>query len=40
MSVRNQKLALYKKWLKVCPTASWSDVARALELIEEKFISK
>ena len=33
--VLNQKLALYKKWLKVCPTASWNDVIQALELIEE-----
>ena len=33
--VEKQKLALYKKWLSVCPSASWSDVVQALEDVGE-----
>ena len=29
--VEKQKLALYGKWLSICPSASWSDVVQALE---------
>ena len=29
--ISNQKIALYNKWLSVCPEAKWSDVIGALE---------
>lgn len=29
--ISNQKIALYNKWLSVCPEAKWSDVISALE---------
>ena len=34
-----QRLALYEKWLKVYPDASWKDVVQALEIIEENTIA-
>ena len=34
-SVHKQKFALYRKWLKVCPDATWSDVVIALEKAQE-----
>ena len=34
-----QRLALYEKWLKVYPDASWKDVIQALEIIEENAIA-
>ena len=34
-SVDKQKLALYDKWLSVCPDAIWSDVITALEKANE-----
>ena len=38
--VVNQKIALYNKWLKVCPTASWRDVINALEKVEENTVAE
>ena len=35
-----QKLALYNKWLKVCPNASWSDVVIALEKAKEHTLAE
>ncbi len=35
-----QKIALYQKWISVCPTASWKDVVIALETIREKTIAE
>ena len=35
-----QRLALYEKWLKVYPDASWKDVVQALETIEENTIAR
>ncbi len=37
--MNNQKIALYHKWLSVCPTASWKDVVNALEKIGELTIA-
>ena len=34
-SVSEKKIALYIKWLKVCPTATWSDVITALQRMKE-----
>ena len=34
-----QKIALYDKWLTVCPTASWGNVIKALEEIDENRIA-
>ena len=33
-SIPLKKLALYKKWLKKHPSATWNDVIKALETIE------
>ena len=38
--VCDQKIALYTKWLKVCPDASWEDVIAALEAIHELTLAK
>lgn len=35
-----QRLALYDKWLKVYPEASWNDVATALSMIDENDIAR
>ena len=34
-----QKRGLYEKWLKKYPSASWSDVVRALEIVGENAIA-
>ena len=34
-SVKEQKLALYQKWLTIYPSASWTDVVNALERVQE-----
>ncbi len=36
----NQRIALYQKWLSVCPTASWRNVVIALEKIREMTIAE
>ncbi len=38
--VVDQKFALYKKWLEVCPTASWKDVINALEKVKENTVAE
>ena len=38
--VDQQKRALYGKWLSLCPDASWSDVATALDISEEKTLAE
>ena len=38
--VDQQKRALYDKWLLLCPDASWSDVASALDKAEEKTLAE
>ncbi len=35
-SVEKKNMALFSKWLQVCPGASWSDVASALRIRENK----
>ena len=37
--VDEERRALYKKWLEVCPDASWNDVIEALEKAERKDIA-
>ena len=37
--VDDERRALYKKWLAVCPDASWNDVIEALEKAERKDIA-
>ena len=37
--VDDERRALYKKWLEVCPDASWNDVIEALEKAERKDIA-
>ena len=34
-TISERKLALYMKWLQVCPDAKWSDVVTALKAIDE-----
>ena len=34
-TISEKKLALYMKWLQVCPDAKWSDVVTALRAIDE-----
>ena len=38
--VDQRKRALYGKWLLLCPDASWSDVAAALDISEENTLAK
>lgn len=35
-----QKIALYSKWLKVYPDASWDDVVETLEKVDENSIAE
>ena len=37
--VVDRKMTLYKKWLRVFPSASWSDVIQALEKVKENTIA-
>ncbi len=38
-TLSNSKLALYMKWLQVCPDAKWSDVVTALREIDEHVLA-
>ena len=38
--IDDQKRALYKKWLEVCPDATWNDVIEALKKAERNDIAK
>lgn len=38
--VKSQKAAMYKKWLKVYPDASWDDVIKGLRTVGENTIAK
>ena len=38
--VTNQKIALYNKWLSVCPEANWGHVIDALEKSKETNVVK
>ena len=39
-TVSEKKRALYSKWLRVCPTATWSDVITALEKMNENYLAE
>ena len=34
-TLSDKKRALYSKWLRICPTATWTDVITALEKMNE-----
>ena len=34
-TVPQKKIALYSKWLRVCPTATWTNVITTLEKMKE-----
>ena len=38
-TIAERKLALYDKWLRVCPSASWQHVIHALETVRENEIA-
>ena len=39
-NVVRQKQALFDKWLRLCPNASWDAVVLALEVIDENTLAK
>ena len=39
-TVSEKKRALYSKWLKICPTATWSNVITALERMKENSLAE
>ena len=39
-NVSERKIELYSKWLKICPTATWSNVITALERMKENSLAK
>ena len=39
-STSGQKLALFQKWLRVYPSASWDAVVLALQIIDENTLAK
>ncbi len=38
-AIEDQKIQLFNKWLRVCPSASWQHVIHALETVRENEIA-
>ena len=39
-NVEGKKIAIYSKWLKLYPNATWNDVIKALEVVGENNLAK